>query len=422
LLYGRLYSEEGDTLGLLQGKIRDLERHIKSRFVSNEEAIHITILNQLHQRSATLIRAPRGIGKSTLMYLILKGICGDDMVVISGASEVKRGEVVGRLHIPSLEQKGVERVIWAAFTKSKGKGLDEVSRLNPYTTANIHHLMQFGEVWAYGQRTIVEDYTLIANENPKDQTTFVHPPPFYDRFDISISLNSLILSEKFRLQDLRGRYNEGLIESMPQVLSFKELKEARTEVDKIELEPELLGNISLLVRDLQVCVRGKETSEIRPPNLCDGCHFTRDVCASIQEPPSERATVVLAQLAKAVVWLHGKCTMEDIFKMAFWVLSHRMTLVRARNRFIDLRELLEKERSKIEDRYTRKQWTILNELANEFDSSFYRFAREVAVEDLVFAEELMKLEETWIIEGKLTYNKALLAQNDWMQSGIRRQN
>ncbi|NIM46479.1 MAG: AAA domain-containing protein, partial [Nitrososphaeria archaeon] len=122
----------------LKNQVQDLEKEINSRFVGNDEAIRMMILNQLHPRSATLIRAPRGVGKSTLMLLVLKGICGDGLVVVSGASEVKRGEVVGRLHIPSLEKEGVERVLWAAFVKSKGKALDEVNRLNPYTTANIH--------------------------------------------------------------------------------------------------------------------------------------------------------------------------------------------------------------------------------------------------------------------------------------------
>jgi MoxR-like ATPase len=178
----------------LRNKIVDLEKEVKSRFVGNEDVIHAMILNQLHPHSATLIRAPRGVGKSTLMLLMLKGLSGDDLVIISGASEVKRGEVIGRLHIPSLEKEGIERVLWASFVNARGKGLDEVNRLNPYTTANIHHLMQFGEVWAYGQKTPVEDYSLVANENPMDATSFIHPPPFYDRFDICIFLNSLTFS------------------------------------------------------------------------------------------------------------------------------------------------------------------------------------------------------------------------------------
>ena len=147
-------------MGDLRDKFRALEREVGARFIGNKDAIHALILDQLHQRSASLVRAHRGLGKSTLMLLILKGLCGEDLVVISGASEVKRGEVVGRLHIPSLEREGVEKVLWAAFTKAKGKGLDEVNRLNPYTSANVHHLMQFGEVWAYGQRTGVGDYVL----------------------------------------------------------------------------------------------------------------------------------------------------------------------------------------------------------------------------------------------------------------------
>lgn len=402
--------------GILLGirtKIEDLEREIRSRFVGNEEAIHITVLNQLHRRSATLIRAPKGIGKSTLMLLVLKGLCGDDMVVISGASEVKRGEVVGRLHIPSLEREGIERVLWAAFTQAKGKGLDEANRLNPYTTANVHHLMQFGEVWAYGQRTAIEDYTLLANENPADPTTFLHPPPFYDRFDVCVFLNSLTLSEKFRLQELLDKFDGRLVESMPQIVSFEELEEARKEVAEIELDPDLMGHINLLVRDFQACVRGKEESEIRPPTLCEGCHFTRDVCAMVKEPPSERATVVLGHLAKATTWLHGKCTLEDLLRIGLWVLPHRTALVSVRSLLNDLHELLNREKAKFDDRNARRQWTILDGLLKKFDPTLYRLAKEAAVEDIVFAEELMKLEENWVRKGKMRREETLSAQMDW---------
>ena len=403
----------------LRGKIKDLEFEIKSRFVGNEEVIHIMVLNQLHPRSTTLIRAPRGLGKSTLMLLMLKGVCGDDIVVVSGASEVKRGEVVGRLHIPSLERDGVERVLWAAFTKSKGKGLDEMNRLNPYTTANIHHMMQFGEVWAYGQRTAIGDYTLIANENPMDVTSFIHPPPFYDRFDVCLYLSSLTLSEKFQLQDLLEKYDWNIVESMPQVLSFEELEEARREVTSEELSPEIIGYINLLVRDFQVCIREKERSEIKPPTLCEGCHFIMDICSMVKEPLSERATIALTRLAKASKWLYGKCDLEDIFRMALWVLPHRMTLVRTRNLLEDLRSLLHRERIKMEDRNVRRQWAILNNLMNKFNPSLYRLARDAAIEDVVFAEELIKLEDKWVREGLLRRDELLSTQMGWKMPSLR---
>jgi len=378
------------------------------------------VLNQLHPRSTTLIRAPRGVGKSTLMLLMLRGVCGDDHVVVSGASEVKRGEVVGRLHIPSLEKEGIERVLWAAFTKSKGKGLDEVNRLNPYTTANIHHLMQFGEVWAYGNREKVEDYVLVANENPTDATSFVHPPPFYDRFDICIFLKSLTLSEKFQLQELLDKYDWNLVESMPQVLSFEQIEEARKEVAQVELDPTLIGNLNLLVRDFQACIREKEESEIKPPTLCEGCHFIRDICGAIREPLSERATVALMHLAKATKWLYGKCEPEDLFRIALWVLPHRLTLVRTRNILNDLQDLLERERIKTEDRNMRRQWPLLNELLKEFDRSIYKLARDAAVEDVAFAEELIKLEERWVREGPLKQDETLSTQMGWRLSIYRR--
>ncbi|MEM2888692.1 MAG: AAA family ATPase [Candidatus Bathyarchaeia archaeon] len=397
----------------IQSKIIQLEKEINLRFVGNEEAIHMMVLNQLHPRSTTLIRAGRGVGKSTLMLLLLKGICGDDLVVVSGASEVKRGEVVGRLHIPSLEKEGIEKVLWAAFIQSKGKALDEVNRLNPYTTANIHHLMQFGEVWAYGKKAKVGDYVLIANENPMDATSFIHPPPFYDRFDMCLFLRSLTLSEKFQLQEILEKYDWNLVSSMPQVLSFDELEEARKEVATIELDPSVVGNINLLVRDFQACIRDKEESEIKPPALCEGCHFIRDICGTIREPLSERATVALTHLAKAAQWLDGKCEFEDILRMALLVFPHRLTLVRTRNIINDMIEILERERVKMADRNARKQWPLLNELLKDFNRSIYGLAREAAVEDVAFAEELIRLEDQWVNEGRLRRDDTLSTQMGW---------
>ncbi|MDW8034556.1 MAG: MoxR family ATPase, partial [Nitrososphaerota archaeon] len=386
------------------------KEELEKRFIGNESIKSILVLNLLHKRSTILIRAPRGTGKSTLMLLILKGLFGDDFVVVSGASEVKRGEVVGRLHIPSLERKGIEKVLWAKFIEARGKGIDEVNRLNPYTTANIHHLMQFGEVWAYGQKYTVEDYTLIANENPNDSTTFMQPPPFYDRFDIAVYLNSLSISQKFALQEFNEKNGYDLVGSMPQVMSFDELSKIRREVEEAELDPEIIGFINVLIRDFQVCVKGKEHINMPLPVLCEGCHFTRFVCSRIREPPSERATIVLLQLAKAKKWLDGKVEEKDILEMAKWVLVHRTSLLNPEKPLKEIDELIEMEKERMFERESRKQWFILNELYSSFNPSLYRTAKEIAAEDNVFAEELFILEERWVKEGKISREETLKAE------------
>lgn len=377
------------------------------RFIGNKEIIPILVLNLLHRRSTILIRAPRGTGKSTLMLLVLKGLFGDSSVVISGASEVKRGEVVGRLHIPSLEKMGREKVLWARFVQAQGKGIDEVNRLNPYTTANIHHLMQFGEVWAYGQKYSVEDYTLIANENPGDVTTFIQPPPFYDRFDVVLYLNSLTVSQKFALQELNNEYGHDLIKSMPHVMNSEDLSEIRKEVEETEVESELTGFINTLVRDFQACIRGKEHVNVPLPVLCEGCHFTRFVCNRVKEPPSERATIVLLQLAKSKKWFDGKVEDKDIIEMAKWVLIHRTGFLNYERPLKEMDELLERERERMFERESRKQWFILNELYNNFSPGLYKTAKEIAAEDNVFAEELFSLEEKWVSEGKISREETL---------------
>lgn len=388
-------------MGSLKAKVRILMSEIKSRFIGNEKAVEVAVLNQLHRRSATLIRAPRGAGKSTLMLLLLKGLCGDDFVVISGASEVRRGEVIGRLHIPSLEREGVERIVWSEFVKSRGKGLDEVNRLNPYTTAGIYHLMQFGEVWSYGKRLRISDYILIANENPNDAGTFIHPPPFYDRFDVCILLRTLSLSEKFRLEEVLKKFKGMLVESMPQVLDANELEEIRSEVSEIELDVETLGMINMIVRDLQACIRDKEFADVKPPALCSGCHFVRETCSKIREPPSERSVISLTELAKAKLWLEGELSENTLWELIPWTLIHRASLTDSRNLLGNWAEILSKERERIKDREARGHWLILLKLSENFDQKLYGYAKELSLEDPVFAEELRRLEEKWSSEGVL---------------------
>jgi len=71
------------------------------------------------------------------------------------------------------------------------------------------------------------------------------------------------------------------------------------------------------------------------------------------------------------------------------------------------------ERVKMADRDARRQWAILNELMKEFNASVYKLAREAAVEDIILAEELIKLEAKWVREGILKRSETLSSQMGW---------
>ncbi|MEM3944637.1 MAG: hypothetical protein QXJ59_11180, partial [Thermofilaceae archaeon] len=279
----------------------------------------------------------------------------------------------------------------------------------PYTASNIYHLLQFGEVWAYGQRYVLGDFVLLANENPADPTTFIHPPPFYDRFDVCVNLSSLPLSDKFRLQKLVESYGS-LIDTMPQVIDFEALREARREVKEVEVDVDLLATVNVLVRDLQVCIRSRDVSRVKPPALCEGCHFVHGICSSIREGPSERATLVLYNLLKAKAWMDGKVTEDDVYRLAPYVLIHRMELVKQERAPEELVKLLRRQRELNEERRARKQWAILSNLYKSFNKELYRLAGEIAVEDLVFAEEIIKLEQNWVSSGLLQHDQTLTAR------------
>ena len=51
---------------------------------------------------------------------------------------------------------------------------------------------------------------------------------------------------------------------------------------------------------------------------------------------------------------------------------------------------------------------MLERLYEAFSRESYRLAKEIAIEDLVFAEELMKLEEKWLREGLVKPEETIL--------------
>jgi len=90
-----------------------------------------------------------------------------------------------------------------------------------------------------------------------------------------------------------------------------------------------------------------------------------------------------------------------------------LSLIKTKNILSDIRELLERERVKMEDRRLRRQWALLNELMKGFNPTVYGLARDAAAEDMVFAEELIRMEEKWIREGFLKRGEDLATQMGW---------
>ena len=165
----------------------------------------------------------------------------------------------------------------------------------------------------------------------------------------------------------------------------------------------------MLVRDLQVCIRNRDFSTIKPLALCEGCHFIRDVCSMIRVGPSERATVILSYLVKAMIWFDGKCEPKDVVNLGKWVFPHRIELVKEKYLLEDIIEILNREKVKMREREIRKEWFILNELYKGFSRELYRKAKEISLEDQVFAEELMKLEKKWVEKGVISLEETISA-------------
>lgn len=107
------------------------------------------------------------------------------------------------------------------------------------------------------------------------------------------------------------------------------------------------------------------------------------------------------------MWLDGKCDVDDVIELGKWVLPHRIELTKVRVIQEDIEEILERERVKMREREARRQWYMLNELYKKFDRELYRRVKEMALEDLVLAEELARLEAGWVRKGLISKEETL---------------
>jgi urease accessory protein UreF len=111
--------------------------------------------------------------------------------------------------------------------------------------------------------------------------------------------------------------------------------------------------------------------------------------------------ISLTELAKAKLWLEGRLSEDSLWELIPWTIMHRASLTDSRNLLSSWAEILSKEREKVKDREARGHWLILLKLSENFDQKLYSYAKDLSLEDPVFAEELRRLEEKWSSEGVL---------------------
>jgi MoxR-like ATPase len=182
---------------------------------------------------------------------------------------------------------------------------DEINRTPPKTQAALLEAMEERQVTVEGEgRPLPDPFIVVATQNPVEyEGTYPLPEAQLDRFLLKLVVGYPSAEQE---QEVLLRHDQGLdphdIASVVRpVASVADLRSARTQVDDVTVDPQVLGYLVAIARATR-----------ESPSLSLGV--------------SPRGTAMLLHAAKAWAWLTGRAflTPDEVKAMAKPALRHRV--------------------------------------------------------------------------------------------------
>ncbi len=271
-----------------------------------------TIANALVPMGGVIYRGGHGGGKTTLAQkaaYMVTGIPESEHGYISGNDDQNVSTLIASFKTGKLLTTGEEEVVWRKFVKSPVKIIDELNRFPPPAQNALFRLLNKGVAEFVDYETGVEDFILMATENPNDPGTYPLSRPFVDRFGLCVPAPQIASAQdQYALLQRPDEKLAGL--KVDKKLSWEELGKLRKMVSEdVTLDPETKLYAIYLTQAVSTCVRAdgndKSHNALRIPDRCKGCHFdtSNSVCQATQTGISGRAALDLQRYAKAYAWL-----------------------------------------------------------------------------------------------------------------------
>lgn len=352
----------------------------------------LAVINALVDRGTMLLYGGHGGGKTTLAkYLgqifyrfskdeiedcILRGhpqlteekILGSlDFAQITGAkplSSYKRRDDWGKL----IDDKKID-VKWNSFVVSEWKVIDELNRLQSNAQNILLSLLAESTVKYHDESRSLQNFSLYATMNPKDESNSNLSLPFLDRFALALPIT---MPDYESLSTIGKKDSSTKQEELSNYLKDFDLKEVQEDVDNIAYNPDAELFINFIISSYRLCYRiSKESNESISvdKNLCKGCHFdtSEKVCNKIVHPLSVRVKKDLYRYGKALAWFLGDSEVKSahIAVLAPYMIWHRSSLSkRFKSKFSEAQNDLNFFTTNIELDTTKK---IISLIRTEFE-------------------------------------------------------
>lgn len=283
-----------------------------------------TILTTVLNDGKMLVYGPPGSGKTSSSRFVGSAI--HNLLVdyikystIYGHPEQTEEKMVAMFD-PIKMIKGERKLIVREFLKTPIKVIDEVNRLRPESLSILYELLNTGSVIYQGQLIRSVQGPLFATANTSDSGNYDIPPPFKDRFDIAVIVDSinpyyLEVYTKKRIGSINNLENKLNLNNN---LTKEDLTNIRKEIYSVDFPTEVMGRVAHFIAELTGCdmagvaierkTKGN-LSERKPPSLCQDCdHYNQDksICSKTENGLSARALRSIYTYSKALAYWRGK--------------------------------------------------------------------------------------------------------------------
>jgi MoxR-like ATPase len=298
----------------IQGFTDRLVANVEKVIVGKTEVVRLTAIGLLCQGHLLIEDVP-GTGKTMLAKSLARSI-GGTFNRIQFTPDMLPSDVTG---VSMYNQKTGEFEYRSGPVMANIVLTDEVNRATPKTQSALLEAMEERQVTVDGVTHICPlPFMVLATQNPIEyEGTFPLPEAQLDRFLMRISLGYPSPSEEIRM--IEAQQIAHPVDSLQQVVSIRELREAQTAVRHVTVAPEIKRYILELV-----------TATRRHEDVYVGA--------------SPRGSLALFRLSQARAAVFGReyVMPDDIKALAVPALSHRLIVgSAARVRDVDTRTIVQ---------------------------------------------------------------------------------
>ena len=297
------------TVQEIIGKLGALKQEIKKVIVGQEETIDQLLITFLAGGHALLEGVP-GLAK-TLMIRTLADAIDLQFRRIQFTPDLMPSDIIGT---EILEEDHTTGKRFFKFNKGPVFSniilADEINRTSPKTQAALLEAMQeFAVTYAGTTYPLEKPFFILATQNPIEQAgTFPLPEAQLDRFLLYIRINyPTAAEERSILENTTG----GKTNQISKVIEGRNILEAQTLVREVHINSDLIDGVNRVVR----ATRPGESA----------INYVNEWVRWGAGPRAGQAMILTAK-ARALLRGNFSVTLEDIQKVAFPVLRHRILM------------------------------------------------------------------------------------------------